>query len=48
MSFLAGRFTSTAIGAATTGAWKTVERLVAAVCGVSENQKSPIFASEFF
>ena len=31
MSFFAGRFTRTAIGAATIGAWKTVERFEAAV-----------------
>jgi len=30
-SFFAGRFTSTAIGAAMIGAWNTVERFVAAV-----------------
>jgi len=48
MSFFAGRFTRTAIGAATIGAWKTVERFEAAECEESENQKSPILESEFF
>ena len=48
MSFFAGRFTSTAIGAATIGAWKIVERLFAPVCAESENQKSPIRLSELF
>jgi len=48
MSFFAGRFTSTAIGAATIGAWKIVERFFAPVCAESENQKSPISLSELF
>ncbi len=48
MSFLAGRLTRTAIGAATIGAWKIVERFLAPVCAESENQKSPISLSELF
>jgi hypothetical protein len=30
------------------GAWNTVERFDVAECAESENQKSPIFESEFF
>ena len=48
MSFFAGRLTNTAIGAATIGAWKIVERFLAPVCAESENQKSQILLSELF
>ena len=41
-----GRLCKIPIGAATTGTWMMLARLVDAVCAASENQKSPTDLSE--